>query len=300
MDHSCNPWQHAITYLPKTTFMKSQRSQIQESDLLADKIEQKFAQIKPYLPAFLGVVGVVVLGLLGYGVYTSQKEGRAARAWTDFYFSDTSPQDLEAIASDFSDTSAGTWAKLTAGDANMAKALEKWNVDRTVADQYFTQAVEDYRSAAKASSDPFTKSRALFGTAQALEGLGERKDAIIEYKRLVSEGYSEDVTSESKRRLSWLEGREAETFFAWYRERTNAAPAPTGPAGRPNIPGLPDFNFPPTSGATPSGLPALPPVQSGAPAAEPVPAVPAPAEEKPAEEKPAEPAPAGQPDAPKP
>jgi hypothetical protein len=275
--------------------MKSQRSQIQESDLLADKIEQKFAQIKPYLPALLGVTGAVVLGLLGYGIYSSQREARAARAWTDFYFSDTSPQDLEAIASDFSDTSAGTWAKLTAGDANTAKALEKWNVDRTVSDQYFTQAVEDYRAAAKASTDSFTKGRALFGLAQALEGLGERKEAIIEYKRLVSEGFSEDLSSEAKRRLTWLEGKEAEVFFAWYRERSNAAPQPTGPAGAPNIPGLPNFSFPPAGASGPSGLPALPPGTGSLPAVEtaPAPATPEPA---PATPEPAPPAPA--PDAP--
>ncbi|MBU6384897.1 MAG: hypothetical protein KGS49_03060 [Planctomycetes bacterium] len=276
--------------------MKSERSQIQESDLLADKIEQRFTQIKPYLPALLGTIGVVVLGLLGYGIYSSQKETRAARAWTDFYFSDTSPQDLEAIAGDFSDTSAGTWAKLTAGDANMAKALEKWNVDRTVADQYFTQAVDDYRAAAKSSTEPFTKGRALFGLAQALEGLGERKEAIIEYKRLASEGVTEDIAAEAKRRLAWLEGKEAEVFFAWYRDRTNAAPAASNPGGRPSIPGLPDFAFPPASGGSPSGLPALPPANNPpsqppatepAPAAEPVPAEPAPATEP----APAEPAP---------
>lgn len=276
--------------------MKSERSQIQESDLLADKIEQRFAQIKPYLPALLGTIGVVVLGLLGYGIYSSQKETRAARAWTDFYFSDTSPQDLEAIAGDFSDTSAGTWAKLTAGDANMAKALEKWNVDRTVADQYFTQAVDDYRSATKSSSEPFTKGRALFGLAQSLEGLGERKEAIIEYKRLASEGVTDDIAAEAKRRLAWLEGKEAEVFFAWYRERTNAAPAASNPGGRPSIPGLPDFAFPPASGASPSGLPTLPPANNpppqspAAPATEPAPAPePAPA---------AEPAPASPPPVP--
>jgi len=279
--------------------MKSQRSQIQESDLLADKIEQKFAQIKPYLPATLGVLGAVVLGLLGYGVYTSQKEGRAARAWTDFYFSDTSPQDLEAIASDFSDTSAGTWAKLTAGDANMAKALEKWNVDRTVSDQYFTQAVEDYRASAKAASDSFTKGRALMGLAQALEGLGERKEAIIEYKRLVSEGFSEDLSSEAKRRLTWLEGKEAEAFFAWYRERSNAAPQPTGPAGgRMNIPGLPDFSFPPAGPSNPSGLPSLPPTNSALPAVEsPVAPESAPKTTEPAGETPATESPAVEPPA---
>ena len=279
--------------------MKSERSQIQESDLLADKIEQKFTQIKPYLPAMLGILGAVVLGLLGYGIYSSQKETRAARAWTDFYFSDTSPQDLEAIASDFSDTSAGTWARLTAGDANMAKALEKWNVDRSVSDQYFTQAVDDYRAAAKSSSEPFTKGRALFGLAQALEGLGERKEAIIEYKRLASEGVTEDIAAEAKRRLAWLEGAEAEVFFAWYRERADAAPAPTGPTGSPSIPGLPDFSFPPTSGSPPSGLPSLPAASDPEPQATPSPASePAPPASDPVAPAPEPPAPASDPAAP--
>jgi hypothetical protein len=258
--------------------MKSERSQIQESDLLADKIEQRFAQIKPYLPALLGLLATVVLGLLGYGVYTSQQEGRAARAWTDFYFSDTSPQDLEAIASDFSDTSAGTWAKLTAGDANMAKGLEKWNVDRTVADQYFQQALDDYRGSSKMSVEPFTRGRAMFGVAQALEGLGERKEAVLEYKRLINEGVSEDIVAESKRRLTWLESRGAETFFAWYRERTDAAVAPKGASGLPNIPGLPDFAFPPAGPGLPSGL--AEPVPEPAPATEPAPA-PEPSAQKP-------------------
>jgi hypothetical protein len=269
--------------------MKSQRTQIQESDLLADKIEQKFAQIKPYLPVSLGILGALVVGLLGYGIYSSQKETRAARGWTDFYFSDTSAQDLEAIASDFSDTSAGTWAKLTSGDANMAKALEKWNIDRTVSDQYFKQAADDYRAAGKQSTETFTRGRALFGLAQALEGLGERKEAILEYKRLSTEGFSEDIVAESKRRLGWLEGREGEAFFAWYRERTTSAPAPGTPTGNPGIPGLPNFSFPGAGAANPSGLPQLPPTSITPPPA--APAEPA---------APVEPAPASEPPAPKP
>jgi hypothetical protein len=126
----------------------------------------------------------------------------------------------------------------------MAKGLEKWNVDRTVGEQYFQQALDDYRAASKASSEPFTRGRAMFGVAQSLEGLGERKESILEYKRLVTEGVSEDIVAESKRRLNWLEGRDAETFFAWYRERSDTAPAPIGASGLPNIPGLPDFNIP--------------------------------------------------------
>ncbi|MFN6300590.1 MAG: tetratricopeptide repeat protein [Planctomycetota bacterium] len=274
--------------------MKSQRTQIQESDLLADKIEQKFAQIKPYLPVLLGTIGALVLGLLAYGIYTSQKESRSARGWTDFYFADTSPQDLDAIASDFSDTSAGTWAKLTSGDANMAKALEKWNVDRSVSEQYFKQAADDYRQAGKQATESFTRGRALFGLAQALEGLGERKEAIIEYKRLSSEGFTEDIVAESKRRLAWLEGREAEAFFAWYRERTITPPAPSGPSGPAGIPGLPNFSFPGSGASNPSGLPQLPPTSVTPPPSEPAPAsTPAPTPEPTA--TPAEPAPPADP-----
>lgn len=275
--------------------MKSERSQLQESDLLADKIEQKFAQIKPFLPALFGVIGVTVLGLLGYGIYSSQKEARAARAWSDFYFSDTSPQDLEAIAKDYADTSAGVWARITAGDANMAKALEKWNLDRTLADQYFKQAVDEYRPVAASTDEPFAKSRAVFGTAQALEGLGERKDALIEYKKITSmTGIAEDVASEAKRRVTWLESPEADSFYAWYRDRRSVPVPTTNPSGLPNLPGLPNLSFPPAGSAptsTPSSTPA--PQSEPAPAAEPAPtAEPAPATE-PAPT--AEPAPATEP-----
>ena len=249
--------------------MKSERSQLHESDLLADKIEQKFAQIKPFLPALLGLIGATVLGLLVYGIYTSQKEARAARAWTDFYFSDTSPQDLEAIAKDFSDTSAGVWARLTAGDANMSKALEKWNLDRTLADQYFKQAAEEYKEVASATEEPFAKSRALFGVAQAYEGLGERKEAILEYRKLVNmTGIAEDLATEAKRRLTWLETSDGETFYAWYRERRSVPVPATNPSGLPDLPGLPNFSFPPAGsvpGVSPDSIPS-------APATEPAPA----------------------------
>jgi len=271
--------------------MKSERSQLHESDLLADKIEQKFAQIKPFLPALLGLIGVTVLGLLIYGIYTSQKEARAARAWTDFYFSDTSPQDLEAIAKDFSDTSAGIWARLTAGDANMSKALEKWNLDRTLADQYFKQAAEEYKGVAGATEEPFAKSRALFGAAQAYEGLGERKEAILEYRKLINmTGIAEDLASEAKRRLTWLETSEGETFYAWYRERRSVPAPTTNPSGLPDLPGLPNFSFPPAG-----SVPGIPPASSATPAAEPAPA---PASEPAPATEPApvtEPAPAAEP-----
>lgn len=236
--------------------MKSEHSQVQESDLLADKIEQKVAQLKPYLPALLGLIGLSVVAMLGYGVYASQQETRAARAWTDFYFSDTQPQNLEAISKDFADTSASSWARLTAGDANMSKAMEKWNIDRNLSDQFFQQALDDYRVVAGTTAEPFAKSRALQGMAQALEGLGDRDEAIAEYKKITAvSGLPADLLAEINSRIQWLESRGGEAFFGWYSQRSVTPAVPAGDRPFPNLPNLPDIQFPPTGGL-PGSVPA--------------------------------------------
>jgi hypothetical protein len=264
--------------------MKSERSQVQESDLLADKIEHFVAQIKPYLPAALGVTAVAILGMLGYGFYTSQIETRAARAWTDFYFSDTQSQDLEAISKDFADTSAGPWARLTAGDANMSKAMEKWNLDKNLSDQFFQQAVDDYREVAIRATDSFVKSRALHGLGQALEGLGQRAEALAEYQKITTlTGLGAEFIAEINQRIAWLDSKDGKDFFAWYTEKRTNAPAPaTGGSGLPALPNLPNFSFPPT-GASPTAPPVAPTSETPAaetPAAEQAPATePAPAKE---------------------
>lgn len=245
--------------------MKSERSQVQESDLLADKIEKLFVQIKPYLPVALGLVIASVIGMLGYGIYSSQAQTRAAQAWTDFYFSDTAPQNLEAISKDFSDTSAGLWARLTAGDANMSRAMEKWNIDRTLSDQYFTQAAEDYLAALAISTEPFSKSRALMGLAQAKEGLGDRIEAIAQYKALSAiAGLPTELQAEVNSRLQWLESRSGETFYSWYVERRNAPQIPSGNNRFPDLPALPDIDFK-NPGALPPSIPTEGALQPSAP-----------------------------------
>jgi tetratricopeptide (TPR) repeat protein len=248
--------------------MKSQRGQVQESNLLADKIEQKIVHLRPYLPALLGVVLVGVLGLIGYGVYSTQRESRAARAWTDFYFADTQIQDLDAISKDYSDTSAGLWARMTAGDRGMAQAMEKWSVDRAISDQRFQEAVDDYQLVVDRATDSFMKSRALHGMGQALEGLGKRTEAIDAYRQInLLTGLPAEYLTEILGRVKWLESSEGESFYAWYNERTSAPPA-TETAPFPGIPSMPDISFPPLGsppGAAPAGDTPLAPTNPTSP-----------------------------------
>jgi tetratricopeptide (TPR) repeat protein len=229
--------------------MKSERGQVQETNFLADKIEQKLAQIRPYLPALVGLIVVGVIGLIGYGVYATQRETRAARAWTDFYFSDTAINNLEAISKDYEDTSASVWARMTAGDQSMAEAMRKWNVDRALADQKFQEAADDYRDAASRSADSFVESRALFGLAQALEGMGKRTEAIDAYRQISSlTGLPAEYLTEVSSRIKWLEGKEGEFFYVWYNEKRTDAPPPSNDGALPGgLPSIPDISFPPLS-----------------------------------------------------
>jgi tetratricopeptide (TPR) repeat protein len=244
--------------------MKSERSQVQESNLLADKVEQKIAQLRPYLPILLGGIIAVLLGMLGYGFYSSQRETRAARAWTDFYFSDTQIQDLDAISSDFADTSAGQWARLTAGDRGMAQAMEKWNVDRAIADQRFQEAADDYREAVNKAGDAFVKSRALYGLAQALEGLGKRTEAVDQYRLITTlTGLSPEFLAEINQRIQWLESKGGEAFFTWYTEKRTTAPTTDLIPTLPNLPPMPNISFPPTTGANPAGDASASPSEPG-------------------------------------
>lgn len=248
--------------------MKSERGQVQETNFLADKIEQKLAQIRPYLPALAGLIVVGVIGLIGYGVYATQRETRAARAWTDFYFSDTAINNLEAISKDYEDTSASVWARMTAGDQSMAEAMRKWNVDRALADQKFQEAADDYREAASRSTDSFVKSRGLFGLAQALEGMGKRTEGIEAYRQISSlTGLPAEYLTEVNSRIKWLEGKDGEFFYVWYNEKRTDAPPPTNDGSLPGLPSIPDISFPPLSplpGGTPP--PVVPPATGDTPA----------------------------------
>jgi len=234
--------------------MKSERKQIQESNLLADKIEAVFIKVKKLLPAILGVGAVVVVALLGYGFYSSIQEKESAKGWTALYFSDTDASELNTISGDFGNTVAGLWAKQTAGDAYMARALEKVYLDRELSDQYYKQAIDEYKAIAEKTNDAFLKERSLYGLAQASEGLGDREQAITYYKKVaVVPGISPEFLAEVNKRASWLASKSGEQFYDWFKKNRPSAPAlqATPPAKLP-LPGTPTFNLPPVQPANPS------------------------------------------------
>ena len=243
--------------------MKSERKQIQESNLLADKIEQIAIKLKKAMPAILAVTAVAVLGLLSYGFFTSIKEKEAAKGWTALYFADTNTADLTSISADFGSTTAGVWAKQTAADANMARALEKVYLDRDLAETFYKEAIAEYQAVSEKSSDPFLMGRANYGLAQAFEGMGEIEKALSAYRKVMANKImGTELIAEVTKRVGWLESKAGEEFYTWYKSRPKSAPVlNTNPSMSSPVPAVPDIAFPPLTAPltppaeTPAGAP---------------------------------------------
>lgn len=226
--------------------MKSERKQVLESNLLADKIEAIFVRVKALLPVILTVTGVLIGGLLIYGFYSSYQETQAAKAWTALYFSDTDTADLNSVSTEFGSSSAGLFAKQTAGDAYMAKALERIYLDRDLSDQYYKQAIDEYKVVAEKTTDSFLKERSLFGLAQAYEGLCDREKAIEHYRKV---GMLSDIPPEFlvevNKRISWLESKAGEQFYSWFKQNRPSAPVLNqGTPSKSPVPSVPNIDFP--------------------------------------------------------
>ncbi len=227
--------------------MKSERKQIQESNLLADKIEQVAIKLKTAMPAALAVIAVAILGLLAFGFYTSVKERESAKGWTKLYFADTDASELTAISTDFSGTTAGLWAKQTSADANMSRALEKVYIDRDLSEEFYKEAVADYRVVAEKSSDPFLVGRANYGLAQASEGMGDQEKALSFYRKVISiKAMGIELIAESTKRIGWLESKAGEEFYTWYKANRASSPVLNASPGiKSPVPSIPDIAFPP-------------------------------------------------------
>ena len=226
--------------------MKSERKQIQESNLLADKIEQLAVKLKKAMPAILAVTVVAVLGLLSYGLFTSVKEKESAKGWTALYFADTDTADLTAISTDYSSTTAGLWAKQTAADANMSSALEKVYLDRDLAETFYKEAIDQYQAVSEKSSDPFLSGRANFGLAQAFEGMGENEKALSTYRKVITnKTMGMELIAEVTKRVAWLESKSGEEFYTWYKSSRASAPVLNSktPTTTP-VPAEPNMVFP--------------------------------------------------------
>jgi len=271
----------------------NQKKQDLQSNLLADRTEEFFISLKPYLKWFAAALVVLVAAGIAYGLRQQTAEKIAAESWTEFYFAGGRPDQLDAITQTYPGTQGALWAQQTGSDSLMARALSSVYLDRNLSDELFSQASKGYQEVLAQTTDPLLTSRATLGLAQALDSQGKSAEALVQYKRLLEtkgayEGLVEDVT----RRIEFIESEDGKSFFTWFQANRPAAPTPVNMPGNLNsLPGMPDLQFTTPGNTTPGNTTPLSEMSF-----KPAPAVTAPAPdaaveqapvEKPAVEKPA-------------
>jgi len=219
--------------------MKSERRHELQHNALADWLGQTIDKLKPYSMAILGLV---LLVLLGFGVYTWQSKVSAAdsaKAWDDFHqaFNSGAPSDLDEVAKSHSGTDVAHWAAVVAADAYLNEGCEELFSNKANAGQELRKAVEHYKTVLKESRVSALRERATFGLARAYEALagtrqseGELDDARKMYEEVVQTWPKGPYTVMATRRLEDLNRQEIKEFYddfaTWKPKPAYAPPLP--------------------------------------------------------------------------
>ena len=138
----------------------------------------------------------------------------------------------------------------------MARAMEKVYLDRDLADQYFKQALDEYKAVSEKSSDPFLKERSFYGVAQASEGMGDREQALTYYRKVaLTPGTNSEFLAEVNKRATWLESKAGEEFYNWFKQNRPSAPMLQNfPPSMLPLPNSPDMQFKDLFPSTPNTI----------------------------------------------
>lgn len=300
--------------------MKTTRRHELQTNELADSLAHWIEAIKPYSRAAVAILVAVVVAIGAWSYLSAQSERKAAEGWDELYTaldSSTTQEDLTAVATRYSDTSVGPWARVTLADVLANEGTMEIMTNKSAARDKLQRAAEEYQAVLLEVKDPMLLQRATFGLARAHEALGTPEhlaNARTEYRSIGEKWPDSPYKKDAEERAAALDTTSTKEFYDWlarYEPPRAMANEPGTPGARPDflsdpaadssikLPSAIDDSTPlPKFGESPSGEPAAAPAETPAetPAAETpptdTPATPAPGaapSEAPAAEAPSEP-----------
>ncbi len=236
--------------------MKSERRHELEKNILADRLGGGLQAAQPVMPMILGAIAILVVGSLGWGIYSSTAKKKSASAWTEYYFNLTGsdPGQFVDVADDFPSSSAAGWARLTAGNMYLEQGVEAIYRNRAEGEKLLNQAIEAFEDTDLASAAPQLRHKSQFGLAQAYEALGDLDQAAKYYEQVSSSTAYPALVADAKERLTFVSSDAGKSFYAWF---DTLDPKPDAPIQLPS-----NLSLPPTSpgdlefGDLPLNLPA--------------------------------------------
>ena len=239
-----------------------------EKNELADRLESGISSIQPILPVILGVIAVVVVGALGFGIYSANAYSGQAEAWSEYYLRLTGAdsETFLEVADVYPESKMADWARLNAADGYLQSGLEALYKNRKEAEETIGLAITNYEQVLDSSESEELTMKVLLGLGRAHESLGELDKAIGYYEQFSSSAAPPQMIENVNAQLAFLNSDSGKSFYEWF---TKLEPSPDAPITLPenmNLPPAdPNLDFGPGSDPKPldpTGLP-LPIVDGG-------------------------------------
>jgi hypothetical protein len=276
--------------------MKTTRRHELQTNELADSLAHWIEAVKPYSRAAVALVVAIVVAIAAWSYLSAQSTRKAAEGWNELYTaldSSTTQEDLNTVATRYSDTSVGPWARVTLADVLANEGTMEVMSNKSAAREKLQRAAEEYQAVLLEVKDPMLLQRATFGLARAHEAQGTPEalgNARTEYLSIGEKWPDSPYKKDAEERAAALDTTATKEFYDWLARYE----PPRTMANEPGVPGVkPDFLSDPAADNSiklPSAiddstpLPSFGAEPSGAPAATPTdtPATEAPAAETPA------------------
>ena len=201
--------------------MKTSRRHELQTNELADSLAHWIEAVKPYSRAALALLVAVVVAVFAWSYLSAQSERKAAEGWNELYTaldSSTTQEDLTAVATRYSDTSVGPWARVTLADVLANEGTMEIMTNKSAAREKLQRTAEEYRAVLTEVKDPMLLQRATFGLARAHEAQGTPDglaSARTEYRSIGEKWPDSPYKKDADQRAAALDTTATKEFYDW-------------------------------------------------------------------------------------
>lgn len=217
--------------------MKAQHRHELQTNQLAEWLEVKLEQIKPYTQAIIGVL-VAAAVLFGVYLYLKQMDHSAAQAASNQLVAAMNSfdplKDLQATIENHPDTPPAIVAQLLLGERLLQTGSNQLYSNKAEGKSSLGKAADAFLTAETSANDPMLREWALFGLGRAHESLNDLDRARADYEKLLKDYPSGSLAASAKNRLQTLSKQSTKEFYDWFAKQD---PQPLSIQREPGSPG---------------------------------------------------------------
>ncbi|MEC7680642.1 MAG: tetratricopeptide repeat protein, partial [Planctomycetota bacterium] len=212
--------------------MSSERRHQLEHNELAVWLGKVNKSIEPHSKPIAAVVAVAVVAGIAWTFLTTEQLAKRSDATLQLIQAAAGGDSevLAKVGDTYSDTEAGSWARLYQGQQLMIQGMTALYRNREEAEILLSDAKQALQSAVNSSSNNLLASRGHYAIAQIEEALGDVSNeqgedgesmlaAIDSYQKVIDLNESEAMVERAEERIAALKKPATREFIAWFSEQ---------------------------------------------------------------------------------